>query len=488
MTGMTPSTRTGRHASVAVLGRSIAWVLMAAALACRGSAPRSPNGGRSDLNVVFITLDTTRADRIGAYGFPSAGTPNIDRVAHDGVLFEQAESVSSLTLPAHCSLFTGRFPFEHQVRDNGVPLPEEERTLAQILHEQGLRTGAFTAAFVLDGRWGLARGFDVYDGPARVPRTEQGGRGSDRRAGNEVVSHAVAWLESIRSDRFFAWLHFYDAHAPYDAADRTTRPPGYQPAISFMDAQIGRVLAFLDAQGIRDHTVIIIVGDHGESLGDHGELTHGLFVYESVTRVPLIIEVPDDKKHDRRVNALVRSVDVVPTILDLLEIPSAASLSGKSLAPLITGEKTRDRDLEAYSETMYPRDHFGWSDLRAIRSGRFKFIVAPRPELYDLWADSAERVNLYDTRRTLAAKLADALRALQERNPDHAVDALDPEVAARLSAVGYVGHSDARASNELPLADPKDKLPLYLLMTTDRTRDVPNAAGSIPHRRFEVFP
>jgi len=472
-----------RRTRTHVFARALACVVLAAVPPCRDSHTNPLTAGPR-LNVVFITLDTTRADRIGAYGFGDAGTPNIDRLAREGALFEQAESVAPLTLPAHCSLFTGRFPFEHGVHENGAPLPAQERTLAQVLQAAGMRTGAFTASFVLDPRWGLARGFDRYEGTPRVSRTESG-RGSDRRPANEVVDHALAWLASTPPHPFFVWLHFYDAHGPYDAAGREGRVPGYQPAIGFMDGQIGRLLAFLDVHRVRDRTVIVIVGDHGESLGDHGELTHGLFVYESVTRVPLIIAAPnDDGVHGRRrVAAVVRSVDVMPTIMNLLHLPTpSSSMSGRSLVPLMTG-RVSDSGLQAYAETMFPRDRFGWSELRAVREGRFKFIAAPRPELYDLQSDSDERVNLYEVRPTLAARLAEALRVLKGSNTVSAQTFVDPDAAARLAALGYVGNLRApSARDDVPLADPKDKISLYLLITRDRTRDVPYAGVLIPHR------
>jgi len=422
-------------------------------------------------NVLVVTLDTTRADRLGAYGFADAGTPTLDRLARQGTLFEQAETVAPLTLPAHCSLFTGRYPFQHSVHENGVPLPSTERTLAQILQARGYRTAAFTAAYVLDARWGLSRGFDRYDGVP--PSVDEPGRRRNRRPANDVVDAALAWLDTARGSPFFAWLHLYDAHAPYDTSDRT-RPPGYQAAIGFMDAQLDRVIGFLDAHHLRDRTVIVVAGDHGESLGDHGERTHGFFVYESVTRVPLIVVAPPAATQGRRIADAVRTVDVLPTLLDLLQIPPPVSLAGASLVSRMTGA-ARGPLRDAYIETMFPRDRFGWSELRAIRSGRFKAIAAPRPELYDLEVDPSESVNIYDTRPAAAEPLFANLRAL-DPIPDAGASrpSLDRDAAERLSALGYVGRSGVvDAPTGTPLADPKDKLSLYLLITSDPTRDVP---------------
>jgi arylsulfatase A-like enzyme len=438
-------------------------------------------GGRPAWNVLILTLDTTRADRLGPYGFAGADTPNIDRLASEGVLFEQAESAAPLTLPAHTSLFTGRFPFQHGVRDNGAVLDPAERTLAQVLQARGLRTAAFAASYVLDARWGLARGFDVYDGTFD-PRRGDAARHLDdvRRPADEVVDHALAWLETVSGSPFFGWLHFYDAHTPYESSNaRAIRNPGYQGAIAFIDSQIGRVLAFLDAHHLREHTVVVLVGDHGESLGEHGERTHGLFVYEGVMRVPLIIAAPSPHMRGRRVTDVVRSVDVMPTVLDLLGLRVPSSVAGSTLATRMTGA-TDEPELETYSETMYPRYHFGWSELRAVRAGGFKLIAAPRPELYDLDTDPGEEHDLYQSRPALAATLAGRLRVREHQVQARAASerAIDPDALARLSALGYVGApSVGRPMTELP--DPKDNIGLYQLITGDRQWLTPRGADDV---------
>ena len=461
-----------------MLKYAIVLVLLLAVVAVFARRKDRLSAGRSTWNVLVLTLDTTRADRLGAYGFAGADTPHMDRLAREGALFEQAESVAPLTLPAHSSLFTGRFPFQHGVRDNGAPLDPGERTLAQALQAEGFRTAAFTAAFVLDARWGLARGFEHYDGVV-TPRQDDVQRREDvRRPADEVVDHALAWLDTPSKSRFFAWLHFYDAHAPYDPPDgAVTRAPGYQGAINYVDSQIGRVLAFLDARHLRERTLVVLVGDHGESLGEHGERTHGLFVYEGVTRVPLIIRAPSLRMRGRRVTDPVRSVDVMPTVLDLLGLPVPASIAGTTLVARMTGAG-RDPDLETYSESMYPRYHFGWSELRAMRAGRFKLIAAPRSELYDLDTDPGEQHNLYMTRPALAAALSARLRLREQGDADHAPRGrtIDPDAADRLSALGYVAGSPDGREPAVSLADPKDKIDLYRLITSDRTRDAPHPA------------
>ena len=393
---------------------------------------------RSTWNVLILTLDTTRADRLGAYGFAGADTPNIDRLAREGAVFEQAESAAPLTLPAHSSLFTGRFPFQHGARDNGAVLDPAEVTLAQVLRARGFRTAAFPASYVLDARWGLARGFELYDGSFEHRRGDGVEPDGMRRSADQIVDRALPWLETVSDSQFFGWLHFYDAHTPYDPPEgRANRATGYQGAIAFMDSQIGRVLAFLDARHLRERTLVVLVGDHGESLGEHGERTHGLFVYEGVTRVPLIIRAPSPRMSRRRIPDVVRSVDVMPTVLDLLGIPVPSSVVGTTLVTRMTGA-THETELETYSETLYPRYHFGWSELRALRAGSLKLVDAPRPELYDLDTDPGEEHNLYQLRPALAAALVRRLRAREQGGTGRAPrgQAISPDAGARLAALG----------------------------------------------------
>jgi choline-sulfatase len=421
----------------------------------------------SRLNLLIITLDTTRADHLGVYGADDVQTPNIDRLAREGVLFEQASSVAPLTLPAHCSLFTGLFPPRHGVRDNGgYALQPAQVTLAEMLQARGFRTGAFVASYVLDARSGLNKGFDRYVGVPH-PSQNSGGRAL-RRPANEVADLALAWLREVDSRRFFGWLHFYDAHAPYDPPEpfRSRYRDPYAGAISFVDSQIGRVLAFLEERHLLDKTVIAIIGDHGEGLGEHGERTHKLFVYESVLHVPFIVRAPSDRMPARRVDAVTRSVDLMPTMLDLVGVSAPPGTDGTSLVPLMTGAVT-DLSLDAYAEATYPLLHFGWSDLRAVRAGNFKLIEAPRPELYDLAADPHERRNLYEDQPALAERLATRLRSLERRfasasRADGHASPVDRETLDRLASLGYVG-SAARvgAGDRRSLADPKDKLDLF---------------------------
>jgi choline-sulfatase len=428
-------------------------------------------GSRNELNLVVITLDTFRADRLGAYGSRRGLTPHLDRFAEGAVLFETTESVAPLTLPAHSSLFTGRFPPGHGVHENADVLSDGRGgdTLAEVLGRSGFRTGAFVAATVLDASRGLNRGFSHYDGV--LPRWDAYGRLRGRRRADEVVARAVQWLDVVAGSRFFAWLHLYDAHAPYEspAPYRDAHRHPYDGAIAFIDAQIGQLLDILERRGLLDRTVVVIVGDHGESLGDHGEWTHGLFVYESVLHVPLLIRAPGSGLRGRRVSGLTRSVDVMPTVLELLGVRHEARMDGESLLPLVAGAR---RDLGAYAENLYPNLQFGWSTVRALRAGRFKVIDTARPELYDLQHDPEERQNLFDSRRDVAEPLLRRLRrdeylSVDRREPEPR--AIDLELQKRLGTLGYVSFFRSAlppVAHDGHASDPKDMVADFNRLTT----------------------
>ena len=448
---------------------------------------RLPRGvSRDRLNLLVVTLDTTRADRIGAYGAANVATPVFDRLARDGVLFEQTEAVAPLTLPAHTSIFTGRFPPEHGVRDNGgFFVSPRETTLATVLKRASFQTGAVVAAYVLDGKWGLNIGFDTYVDDFDTTKV-RGLGGAVQRPANEVVDRALPWLEKVKDRRFFAWLHFYDPHTPYEPPEPyKTQYAGhpYNGEIAFADSELGRVIEFLDGQGLLARTIIAVVGDHGESLDEHGEASHGFFIYEATTRVPFVIRAPFDRLRGKRVADPVREVDLMPTVLDLLGLPAPKGISGTTLVPLMTGAK-RELNLESYSESMYPLHHFGWADTRAMRVGRYKVFDAPRPELYDLGRDPHEAQNLYGQRRTLADQMLARLRQLRDRftaaaPTDQPAPDVDPEVRARLAALGYIGSFVATsASPRTERADPKDKIELFNLM---------NAAQEISKEKEDSF-
>jgi len=427
------------------------------------------DGARRNLNVVLITLDTTRADRIGAYGARDVETPALDALAREGVQFDQAVSVAPLTLPAHSSILTGKFPPEHGVRDNGgFFLQDAQVTLPEVLKARGYRTGGFVAAYVLDSKWGISQGFDTYFDNFDLSQARGISLGSIQRPANEVVDRALPWIQEAKDGPFFAWIHFYDPHTPYRPPEPfATRYKGhpYNGEIAFMDTQVARVVAQLKSLGLYDRTIIVVMGDHGESLGDHGEAAHGFFIYNSVTRVPFMIRAPYNLMRGRKVADPVRSVDVMPTVLDLIGVPTPKEVTGSSLVPLMTGAAV-ELGLDAYSESMYPLHHYGWSDLRALRAGRYKVIDAPRPELYDVDEDPKEAANVYEQRRALGDSMLAQLRKREEgfqktEAPLPAGD-VDPEARARLAALGYVGSFVASASDpRTGRADPKDKIGLF---------------------------
>jgi len=422
-------------------------------------------------NVLLITIDTLRADHVGSYGYAAAQTPAIDALAARGVRFAQATTVAPLTLPAHASLMTGTFPGYHGVRDNGgFYLGDDQVTLATLMRARGYRTGGFVSAFVLDHRWGISRGFDRYFDDFDLSKYRvDAGLDAVQRPGSEVVSKAIQWLDEDRSRPFFAWIHLYEPHAPYDPPEpiRARFPPtmigAYDGEVATADIQVARLIGQLAAAGRLDRTIVAILGDHGESLGEHGEEQHGFFVYNADIQIPLIIAAP--RLPARVVNDHVRIVDVMPTILQLLAMDIPKTVQGTSLLPLIRGDRL---DLTPVAETWYPRHHYGWSELTSIRDGRYHFIAAPRRELYDLQADPGELHNLAETNPGRADALDRALRtfaAQTSANRRPSPQPLDPDVEQRLRSLGYVGSSiSPRVLEDRPRGDPKDKIALYNLL------------------------
>jgi arylsulfatase A-like enzyme/predicted Zn-dependent protease len=432
------------------------------------------NGGSTarPLSVLLISVDTLRADRLGSYGYPAAATPVLDGLASRGLRFAQAATVAPLTLPAHVSLLTGTFPTFHGVRDNGSFYANDKlTTLAETLKARGYRTGGFVGAFVLDRRWGVAQGFDHYFDNFDLAQFEMSaGLDAAQRPGKEVVDHALRWLDADRETPFFAWVHLYDPHSPYAAAEPyrsrfpATAQGAYDAEIAATDAQVGRVLQHLEQRGRLSRTLVVVVGDHGESLGEHGEQQHGFFVYDAAMRIPLIIAGPAVPA--RVVSDQVRIVDVMPTVLQLVGTEAPREMQGVSLVPLTEGKTL---DLLAFSETWYPRYHYGWSELKAVKDGRYKFIAAPRRELYDTQLDPGETEDLSAAKPRLADALERGLHDMIARTSVAATPqtprAVDPEVESRLRALGYVASSVTRAALvEKPRGDPKDMIRLYNLL------------------------
>jgi arylsulfatase A-like enzyme/tetratricopeptide (TPR) repeat protein len=425
-------------------------------------------------NVIIFTVDTTRADHLACYGYSGVETPNLDSLARRGVLFEQCETSSPLTLPAHSTIMTGVYPTYHGVRVNGnTALSDEQTTLAEILSGRGYDCGAFVGAFVLDGRWGLKQGFSHYDDQFDLRKYKQLDLGLVQRPGNQVMDAALTWLEGEKEKPFFAWIHLYDPHVPYEPPEPylsryRTRPKGlYDGEIAFTDEQVGRCLTWLQKNGLDRKTIIVVVGDHGESLGDHGENTHGFFIYESTAHVPLIISVPLGPLQGRRVASQVRTVDILATTLQLARLEAPAKTQGTSLLPLLMGRRGESNPY-AYSESMAPNLQFGWAALHALKTERFKFIEAPRLELYDLQADPGERQNILDRNPAEARRLKGVLDNLVAETsrgaPEPQSANLDKDTLERLAALGYVGapvaQKKARGEGQF-LADPKDKLPVF---------------------------
>jgi choline-sulfatase len=459
-----------RRGAVAALGATLllaAWSMFVGPIA--GVRLMRPKGPR---NLLLVSLDTVRADRLGSYQYAAAQTPQMDALAASGLRFERATTVAPLTLPAHSSLMTATFPAWHGVRDNGgFYLDDEQLTLAEILRDKGFRTGGFVGAFVLDRRWGISQGFDRYfddfdlDSYANASAMD-----AIQRPGSEVVDRAIEWLQAEPQRPFFAWVHLYDAHTPYEAPEPVrsrfprTRDGAYDAELASADAQVGRLVDRLRADGRLDDTLVVIVGDHGEMLGEHGELTHGFFIYESATRIPLIISGPGVPA--AVVSDQVRIVDVMPTALTLLGVPVPKQSQGADLMALARGERL---DLVAHSESWYPRYHYGWSELRAIQDGRFKLIRAPRPELYDLASDPREE---RDRSTESASRLEVFGRALDEfesrtarAGAPEGPRPIDSETEERLAALGYVAGSISSKKIDGPArGDPKDKIALYNLM------------------------
>ncbi|MGH9320144.1 MAG: sulfatase-like hydrolase/transferase, partial [Vicinamibacteria bacterium] len=425
----------------------------------------SPEIERRPLNVILVTADTLRADKLGAYGNENLATPNLDRLAESGVLFENASTVAPITLPAHASIFTGSYPIHHGVRDNGAQsLASERTTLAEVLKANGYDTGAFVGAFVLDSRFGLDQGFDLYDDEI------EGAPDVSERRGDEVLERALTWIDSVRDRRFFSWIHLFDPHVPYDPPPPFRRSEDsqalYDGEVAYVDSLVGGLIEFLEEKELEDDTLVVFVADHGESLGEHGELTHGFFVYDATMRVPLIVRSPHSSLAGRLVAAQVRTVDLVPTILDLLGFEPPPEVQGQSLVPLATGS-TDSLDLAAYGESIFP-SHYGWSPLESLRTEKQLFVAAPRPEIYDLVRDPRSLTNLAPERAATVRDLEKRIEEIRSRSRAPAGASaepapLDEETRSRLSALGYASGAPARPSGDASgsLADPKDKIEIF---------------------------
>ncbi len=470
-----------------MVAAAVAWYTWA-----RQASPLEP--ARRD-NILLITLDTARADRFGMYGYAKARTRHLDRLAAEGVRFDRAFSAAPITLPAHASMFTGLYPFEHGVRNNGnFYLPDTFETIATALKKQGYRTGAFVSAFVLDRRYGLARGFDVYDDRMQGAQAQVVSLEAERR-GDRTELALAAWLDRNASPGgppFFAWLHLYDPHEPYHA------PPPFGPAfadspydgeIAFTDAIVASALDRLGALGMRDRTIVAVIGDHGESLGDHGEETHSMLVYDAAIRIPFVLWRPGRIPANTIVAEPVRGIDLAPTLLELAGAPALNAPHARSLLPLIDLFGRRDargegaRRSEAppvYAETYLPQFYLNWSPLRTLRDDRWKYIDAPTPELYDLSSDPAEQRNVFASQPQTSEAMRSALAKLTGGSSGAmAAGSIDRDTAEKLAALGYIGAgaAPAEAPAASPRRDPKDVIALF-----NRLR---RANSAVRDRRFD---
>lgn len=376
-------------------GVALGWMALALALLL-GLGGGSGCKDREKWNVLLITMDTTRADRLRCYGHNWIETPNLNELADQGVLFENAYSHVPLTLPAHTSIMTGIVPAQHGVVDNGAYLvPDELETMAEILKNEGYSTGAVISAAVLKKVFNLDQGFDYWDEEGLEEQEEKSLLVADRPA-DQVTDAAISWLNDNHDGPFFLWAHYYDPHAERRAPEpyKSIYLIPYDAEIAFMDSEIGRLLARIDELGKGDNTLVIAMGDHGESLGEHGEDTHGLYVYNATQHVPLIMKVPGLEKRGKRLDTVASQADILPTTLDFLGLPSPAGINGESLKSLVLAPSEPETERYAYMESKYVLLHFGWAPVSGMTSKRFKFIKLPEPELYDLAEDPRETRNL----------------------------------------------------------------------------------------------
>jgi arylsulfatase A-like enzyme/Flp pilus assembly protein TadD len=437
-------------------------------------APFSQAAVKPQPNVVFITIDTLRADHLGCYGYKQIRTPNIDALAADSVRFERAYTPVPVTLPAHTAIFTGTYPTLSGMHDfSGNKLSPNQPTLASVLKQHGYVTGAVVGSAVLDSRFGLNQGFDFYYDHFDFNRLQESNLEEMERPGNVVADVTLDWLAKNYNAGFFLWMHLYDPHYPY-------RPPApyseqykdrlYDGEIAFADAQVGRLIGFLKANGLYRNTIIVLTGDHGESLGEHGEATHGFFIYNATLHVPVIIHLPGAVPSAKTLPDVISLIDLMPTVLQTLKVAVPEQVQGRSLLPLMRA-KPEAESRNIYAETFLPRLHFNWSELRSVETDKYQFIEAPKPELYDLSRDPNETQNLYADKKAVSGELEARLSGMiRQYSADHELaekTGLDPALMERLKSLGYAGFSGGGNSTTpaSSLPDPKDRVQTYELIS-----------------------
>ncbi len=467
------------HAGYRFFMMAVAFSWLGVAAATTASPPTSIQADASLPNVVLITIDTLRADYVGAYGSTEVKTPSLDSLAGDGVVFDNAYCQVPLTPPSHASILTGTYPATHGLRDFTVgQFRKGTLSLARILKNRGYQTAAFVSAFVLDRSWGLNEGFDLYYDNFDLKELEGTNPGNVQRPAEETINEVLPWLENAQ-DPFFLWVHLFDPHhnydppAPYSQLYSTNL---YAGEVAYADSQLGRLLSLLRRSDRYENSLIVALSDHGEALGDHGENEHGFFLYEAVIKIPFIVKLPKSYGiKGIRVETIAETVDVLPTVLQVLRAPLAPEwgIEGRGLLSVMLRKRTEDRF--AYAETLYPLTTFGWSPLKVFRQGHFKFIHAPRPELYDLSKDPKELNNLYSRNQALANQLRTELLRVEQSfssdsepaqselaQSDPSQSELDSETIEKLSALGYVAVAGPLRTGDLRnLPDPKDKVEIF---------------------------
>ena len=415
-------------------------------------------------NVILITLDTVRADRMGFLGSKLGLTPHLDALASQGVVFERAYSQAPITPVSHATILTGTFPQYHGIRNFGDRLPPSVPFLPEILHAQGYHTGAFVGSIILDPKNGFAsgfeRGFDVYDAGFHRQKTGERREASMQRRGEVTLGHVLEWVGQQKGGPFFLWFHLWDAHDPYNPPEpfRSRFPNApYNGCIANLDATVGKLLDYLRSQGLYDNTVIAVAADHGESLSEHGELTHSIFLYDATIHVPLLLKLPGNRSASQRVNAAASLVDLAPTLLEALGQTPPPAMQGSSLLPLVGNPHPGNRP--SFATGDHSERSFGWSALVSLRLGNQLYVRAPKPELYDLASDPGEKINLYPVNRSTAVRLAiqldNFLKRIGTGAPQALQDGLDEKSREKLSALGYVASAKTAPSTGI---DPKDRI------------------------------
>lgn len=437
------------------------------------SAPRKTTETRENplrpFNVVVVTIDTLRADRLRCYGYQRIETPTLDGLAAAGALFEHAVAQVPLTPPSHACIFTGTYPTVHKVRNTGgFALQASSRTLAKILQEQGWDTAAFVGAAVLKKAFGFNQGFAVYDDEMpRLGKKHEVAEEPQRKAG-DVVDRALGWLHAQSGKPFFLWVHLYDPHTPYDPPapySKQYQDRLYDGEIAYTDHELGRLIAALDKKSAPEKTLIVVLADHGESLGEHGEYTHGVFLYDSTLHIPLIMRGPGVKA-GLRIPQQVRTIDILPTILHLMGGDAPPACQGRSVTPLFSGKPVPAQS--SYGETIYPKMNLHWAELRSVRTDRWKYIRAPKPELYDLEHDPAETNNIIGDHpkefRELNQQLNTVARTADGKPEKVSSTIMDPRTMEQLKSLGYLSGGVGRTIEMNGQgADPKDRVAILKL-------------------------